>query len=309
MLHIAYSEYYHHILPLGHRFPMSKYPFIVQQLLREGTIEEGNLFEPEIGPFEYIEWTHSSDYIEKLRSNSLTKLEQRKIGFPYSTRLLEREINIMNGTIQAALKALQHGISFNIAGGTHHAYRDRGEGFCIFNDIAIAANYLLRMNLVKRVLVIDLDVHQGNGTASIFANDERVFTFSMHGEKNYPFKKEQSDLDIGLPNYTEDREYLDYLVQALDRIIPMSKPDFIFYQSGVDILATDKLGKMSVSREGCKKRDRMVLQAAFDNDIPLTAVMGGGYSPEINDIVEAHCNTYRLAQQLFFNKGVLSVAE
>lgn len=300
MLHIAYSEYYHHVLPLGHRFPMSKYPFIVQQLLREGTIQQANLFEPEQAPFEYIEWTHSADYIQKLQGGSLSRMEERKIGFPYSKRLLEREVNIMNGTIQAALKALDHGVSFNIAGGTHHAFKDRGEGFCIFNDIAIGANYLLRNNLAQSILVIDLDVHQGNGTAAIFAKDPRVFTFSMHGEKNYPFKKEQSDLDIGLPNHTRDEEYLMYLEQALDRVIPLSKPDFIFYQSGVDILETDKLGKMSVSREGCKRRDEMVLSAAFENGIPLTAVMGGGYSPEINDIVEAHCNTYRLAQQLYF---------
>lgn len=300
MLHIAYSEYYHHVLPLGHRFPMSKYPFIVQQLLREGTITQANLFEPEKAPFELIEWTHSADYIEKLKTGSLTRLEQRKIGFPFSDRLLEREINIMNGTLQAVFKALEHGVSFNIAGGTHHAFKDRGEGFCIFNDIAIAANYLLNKGLAKSILVIDLDVHQGNGTAAIFADDPRVFTFSMHGEKNYPFKKEQSDLDIGLPNGTRDDEYLTYLEQALDRIVPMSRPDFILYQSGVDILETDKLGKMSISREGCKKRDEMVLKVAYENEIPLTAVMGGGYSPEINDIVEAHCNTYRLAQQIFY---------
>jgi len=300
MLPIAYSEYYHHVLPLGHRFPMSKYPFIVQQLLREGIVAKESFFEPKKAPFEYIEWTHSPDYIAKLKSGSLTRLEERRIGFPYSTRLLEREVNIMNGTIQAAEKALETGIAFNIAGGTHHAYRDRGEGFCIFNDIAIGANYLLNTGKVKSVLIIDLDVHQGNGSAAIFANDDRVFTFSMHGEKNYPFKKEASDLDIGLPNFTTDNEYLGLLEQALSRLIPTHKPDFIFYQSGVDILETDKLGKMSISREGCKKRDELVLTTAFENDIPLTAVMGGGYSPNINDIVEAHCNTYRLASSIFF---------
>lgn len=300
MLQIAYSEYYHHVLPLGHRFPMSKYPFIVQQLLREGTVKQENYFEPLNNSLEHISPTHSADYIEKLQKGTLSKLEQRKIGFPYSARLLEREIKIMNGTVEAAERALQNGVSFNIAGGTHHAYADRGEGFCIFNDIAIAANYLLKSKMAERVLVIDLDVHQGNGTASIFQDNPNVFTFSMHGEKNYPFHKEESDLDIGLPNFTNDADYLAMLEQALDRLIPMVRPDFIFYQSGVDILETDKLGKMSVSLDGCKKRDEMVLTAAFENSIPLTAVMGGGYSPDINIIVEAHCNTYRLAKQIWF---------
>ncbi|MBI1185376.1 histone deacetylase [bacterium] len=301
MLQIAYSEYYHHVLPLGHRFPMSKYPLIVQQLLREGTITEHGLFEPEKDNLEHIKRTHTADYITKLQSGKLERLEERKIGFPYSVRLLEREINIMNGTVAAAEKALTNGVSFNIAGGTHHAYHNRGEGFCIFNDIAVASHYLLEKNEVNKILVIDLDVHQGNGTAKIFENDPRVFTFSMHGAHNYPFKKECSDLDIGLANYTRDHEYLDLLEQALDRIIPIFRPDFIFYQSGVDVLETDKLGKMSLTMAGCKKRDELVLQTAFDNDIPLTAVMGGGYSPDIKIIVEAHCNTYRLAKEIWFS--------
>lgn len=300
MLQIAYSEYYHHVLPLGHRFPMSKYPFIVQQLLREGTITKESLFEPEKDNLEHVERTHTPEYIAKLKSGKLERLEERKIGFPYSIRLLDREINIMNGTVQAAQKALENGVSFNIAGGTHHSYKDHGEGFCIFNDIAVGSHYLLENSSVEKVLVIDLDVHQGNGTAKIFENDDRVFTFSMHGSKNYPFKKEESDLDIGLPNFTGDQDYLGLLEQALDRVVPMFRPDFIFYQSGVDILETDKLGKMSVSMQGCKKRDEMVLKVAFENDIPLTAVMGGGYSPDINHIVEAHCNTYRLAKEIWF---------
>lgn len=299
MFKIAYSEYYHHILPLGHRFPMSKYPFIVQQLLREGTVDQHSFFEPEELPFEYIEWTHEQGYIEKLREGTLTRTEERRIGFPYSTRLLKREIMIMNGTIQAAESALEHGIAFNIAGGTHHSFADRGEGFCLFNDIAIACNYLLKTGKVHSILVVDLDVHQGNGTANIFKDDTRVFTFSMHGEKNYPFKKEQSNLDIGLPNNTEDLIYLETLERALASIMNMVKPDFIFYQSGVDILETDKLGKMKVSRDGCRKRDEKVIGLAHERGIPLTAVMGGGYSPDINDIVEAHCNTYRLADDLY----------
>ena len=278
---------------------MSKYPFIVQQLLREGTVEQSTFFEPQELPFEYIEWTHRDTYIKKLRDGTLSRTEERRIGFPYTPRLLQREIMIMNGTIQATDNAIKDGIGFNIAGGTHHAFSDRGEGFCLFNDIAIACNYLLNTGKRKTILVVDLDVHQGNGTANIFENDDRVFTFSVHGEKNYPFKKEQSDLDIGLPNDTQDLVYLRTLETALKSIMRMIDPDFIFYQSGVDILETDKLGKMKISREGCKTRDSMVLSLAHEHKVPLVAVMGGGYSPDINDIVEAHCNTYRLAKDLY----------
>lgn len=281
---------------------MSKYPFIHQQLIREGTCTAENFFEPERMDRPVFELTHSVDYINKLEKGELSRQEQRRIGFPYSTRLLEREICIMSGTVQAALEALENGASFNIAGGTHHSFRDRGEGFCIFNDIAISTNYLLNKGLVEKVLVVDLDVHQGNGTASIFENDDRVFTFSMHGAKNYPFKKESSDLDIGVVNGIEDEEYLEQLSHALDEIFPMLKPDFVFFQSGVDVLATDKLGKLGLTRGGCKTRDEMVIRKCHQNSIPFTAVMGGGYSPEIGDIVEAHCNTYRLTQEIFFGK-------
>jgi acetoin utilization deacetylase AcuC-like enzyme len=188
----------------------------------------------------------------------------------------------------------------NIAGGTHHAFTDKGEGFCLLNDIAIAANYLLDQKLVKKILVVDLDVHQGNGTAQIFRHEPRVFTFSMHGANNYPLMKENSDLDIGLPDYTTDGFYLKTLDSNLKNLLDQVQPDFIFYQSGVDILATDKLGKLNVSREGCRQRDRIVLELAHKNKVPVVASMGGGYSQDFRDIIEAHANTYRLAQQIFF---------
>ena len=272
---------------------MSKYPFMRQSLLRNG-FTEAHFFEPEQMSTDVILETHDPVYWNKLLSNSLSRQEERRIGFPWSDRLLDREIHIMYGTVQAALSALEHGVAFNIAGGTHHAYRDRGEGFCIFNDIAIGANYLLKHTRVEKVLVVDLDVHQGNGTAAIFQDNPNVFTFSMHGEKNYPFKKEQSDLDIGLPNGIQDAEYLSLLREHFDAVMNWFHPDFIFYQSGVDILETDKLGKLGVSLSGCEERDRIVLSKAADLGIPLTAVMGGGYSPDINTIVEAHVNTYLL---------------
>jgi len=300
MLKIAWSPEYVLPLPPNHRFPMSKYEVLPQQLLHEGTIYESNLFAPPPLGDELILLTHDGDYWHKLRYLQLTPHEIRRTGFPLTRELVEREIRIANGTVQCAVYALQHGIAMNIAGGTHHAFTNKGEGFCLLNDIAIAANYLLHQKLVSKILVVDLDVHQGNGTAQIFANDDRVFTFSMHGANNYPLQKEQSDLDIGLKDFTTDNFYLSTLDLNLKNLIDTVQPEFIFYQSGVDILETDKLGRLSVSREGCKQRDRLVLEAAKHNRIPIVVSMGGGYSPNFRDIIEAHANTYRLAQHIFF---------
>jgi acetoin utilization deacetylase AcuC-like enzyme len=206
----------------------------------------------------------------------------------------------MQGTLQSALYALEFGVSCNIAGGTHHAFTDRGEGFCLLNDIAIAANYLLATQQARKILVIDLDVHQGNGTAQIFQQNSSVFTFSMHGASNYPMHKEQSDLDIALPDQTEDAAYLKLLQYHLPQIIDNFQPDFVFFQSGVDVLKTDVLGRLALSTEGCYARDKYVLETCQKNKIPVAISMGGGYSPRIADIVEAHANTYRLAQSIFF---------
>src|SRR5690606_31079360 len=233
-------------------------------------------------------------------SLSLTPAEVRRVGFPLNERVVTREVTIAEGTLRCAEFALNYGVAMNIAGGTHHAFTYKGEGFCLLNDIAIAANYLLANRFVKQVLVVDLDVHQGNGTAQIFQREPRVFTFSMHGANNYPLIKEQSDLDIGLPDHTEDAFYLRTLETNLNSLIDHVKPEFIFFQSGVDILATDKLGRLSISREGCKQRDRIVLETARRNKIPLVASMGGGYSENFFDIIEAHANTFRLAQEIYF---------
>jgi acetoin utilization deacetylase AcuC-like enzyme len=214
--------------------------------------------------------------------------------------LVAREVVIMNGTVQAALFALEFGIGMNIAGGTHHAFRDRGEGFCLLNDIALAADYLLERKGISKILVVDLDVHQGNGTARIFRHEPRVFTFSMHSGHNYPFHKEQSDLDIPLADGTEDGPYLKALQETLPRLLETVAPDFMFFQSGVDILATDKLGRLKVSPAGCKARDRFVLETCRRHGVPVAVSMGGGYSEKIADIVEAHANTFRLAQYLYF---------
>jgi acetoin utilization deacetylase AcuC-like enzyme len=300
MLKVAWSDVYVLPLPPSHRFPMSKYEILPQQLLHEGTITEGNIFQPAPLEEKWILFTHENVYWNRLSSLSLTAPEIRRSGFPLSNELVHRETIIANGTRLCASYALQYGIAMNIAGGTHHAFTNKGEGFCLLNDIAIAANFLLEEKLAKRILVIDLDVHQGNGTAQIFNGDNRVFTFSMHGANNYPLLKEQSDLDIGLPDHTPDKFYLSVLEVNLNNLIDRVQPDFIFYQSGVDILETDKLGRLGVTRAGCRQRDKIVLALAKENKIPLVASMGGGYSPDFRDIIEAHANTFRVAQEIFF---------
>jgi acetoin utilization deacetylase AcuC-like enzyme len=300
MLKIAWHQNYKHSLPEGHRFPMAKYELIPQQLLYEGSLQESNFFTPKTLPEADILLTHSPLYWEKLKNLNLSPSEIRKTGFPLSASLVEREITIAQGTIDCAVFAKQYGVAMNIAGGTHHAFTDRGEGFCLLNDVAIAANYLLKNHLAKKILVVDLDVHQGNGTAEIFRNNPAVFTFSMHGEKNYPLHKEKSDLDIPLPDGIDDAQYLAILYENLPKLIDTQEPDFIFYISGVDILENDKLGRLGVSLQGCKQRDRFVLEISKKNQIPIAISMGGGYSEKLADIVEAHSNTFRLAQEIYF---------
>lgn len=300
MLKIAWTESYVLSLPPSHLFPMSKYEVLPQQLLYEGTIKSDNIFHPVPIEEKWILATHDLTYWNNLQNLALSPKEVRRTGFPLTKELIQREIVIMQGTLQCTQYALQYGIAMNIAGGTHHAFTNRGEGYCLLNDIAIGANYLLMNKLAKQILVVDLDVHQGNGTAQIFSGNSQVFTFSMHGANNYPLQKESSDLDIGLADCTDDAFYLKTLETNLSNLLEKVQPDFIFFQSGVDVLATDKLGKLSLTREGCKQRDRIVLEAAKKNKIPLVASMGGGYSPDFRDIIEAHANTYRLAQEIFF---------
>lgn len=300
MLKIAYDSIYTHPLPEGHRFPMIKYELIHEQLLYEGTCTAENFFSPLPVDPKWVLSVHSKQYFDDLLSLRIDARMERRIGFPISDMLVKRELIITQGTIDCCTFAFQSGISMNIAGGTHHAYADRGEGFCLLNDVAVAANYLLANQLVSKILVVDLDVHQGNGTALIFENEPRVFTFSMHGKENYPLKKEKSDLDIELPTYCEDEQYLSLLYKTLPHLIESVKPQFIFYISGVDILASDKLGKLKVSMEACKRRDEFVFEQVIQHQIPIVVSMGGGYSPRIADIVEAHCNTFCLADKMFF---------
>lgn len=300
MLKIAYHPIYRHPLPEGHRFPMLKYELLPQQLIHEGTCTEANFFEPEIPNDKHIVAVHDPEYFYDLLNIMISPKMARKIGFPLSEELVERERIIADGTIKGCEYALKNGIAMNIAGGTHHAYSDHGEAFCMLNDQAIGARYLLNKGLAKKILIVDLDVHQGNGTAEIFQNNESVFTFSMHGAGNYPFKKEESDLDIALPKGTNDETYLSILKKELPQLIKNVQPDFIFYLCGVDILESDKLGTLGMSVEGCKKRDEFVLSTCHRLKIPVQCSMGGGYSPDIKIIVNAHANTFRIAQRLYF---------
>lgn len=299
MLKIAYHPIYTHPLPEGHRFPMEKYELLPKQLLHEGTCEPDNFFEPSIPNDKYIVAVHDPEYFYDLMNIKLSQREARKIGFPLSEGLIERERIIADGTMKACEFALDHGIAFNIAGGTHHAYTDHGEAFCMLNDQAIGARFLQHKAQARKILIVDLDVHQGNGTAQIFQGDDSVFTFSMHGESNYPFTKERSDLDIPLKKGTGDQEYLDILKKTLPALIGQVRPDFIFYLAGVDVLKTDKLGTLGLTVNGCKQRDELVLQTCQRHQIPLQCSMGGGYSPDLKTIVEAHANTYRLARDFF----------
>ena len=299
MIKIAFDPIYAHPLPENHRFPMIKYELIPEQLLHEGTCSTEHFFVPKMCKEEIILYTHKKTYLDKLLHQQLSESEQRRIGFPQSPELTKRELIITQGTIDACSFAMTSGIALNVAGGTHHAFAERGEGFCLLNDIAIASNYLLHKKLSQKILVIDLDVHQGNGTAKLMEEESRVFTFSMHGATNYPFHKEKSDLDIGLKDGTSGQMYLSILENTLPKLIHEVKPDFAFYLSGVDILNTDKFGKLQVSLDECKLRDEMVLSLLKKNNIPVAVVLGGGYSPDVKTIVEAHCNTFRLAVELF----------
>jgi acetoin utilization deacetylase AcuC-like enzyme len=278
---------------------MIKYELIPEQLLYEGSIEAGNLFSPAVCADEIVLLTHTAEYLHKLKHQELSAREQRHIGFPQSPVLTQRELIITQGTIDCCHYAMANGVALNTAGGTHHAFADHGEGFCLLNDFAVAANYLLHNKLVKQVLIVDLDVHQGNGTAKLFEQEPRVFTFSMHGRHNYPFHKEISNLDIPLEDGTNDTLYLELLQQNLVSLLNKVQPDMVFFLSGTDILQTDRFGKLQVTLEGCRQRDMMVFDQLQQRRIPCVVAMGGGYSADTRIIVEAHCNTFRAAKSIY----------
>lgn len=273
---------------------MDKYGLLQGQLQQEGVVE--HWLQPTQLAKDTIQLSHDERYIEALFEGRLSKTDVRRSGFPWSRQLVERECIIMQGTILCAEIASRGGIAMNIAGGTHHAFSDRPEGFCLLNDLILAADHLHRESLASSILIVDLDVHQGNGTAEMAATRPYVYAFSMHGANNYPFRKEQSNLDIPLADDTRDAEYLEMLGRALHTAFHDSKPDVVLYQSGVDVLASDKLGKLGLTMAGCKQRDKMVFQACRDHGIGAACAMGGGYSSDVNLIVEAHMQTFRSAR-------------
>lgn len=298
MLKIAFSPVYVLPLPARHRFPMEKYELVPEQLLYEGTVTEENFFTPTPVSREDLELTHSKDYVDRVLRKDLTKKEIRNIGYPMSQQLVDRERVITGGTYECVEYARKYGIAMNVSGGTHHAFYDRGGGFCIFNDVAVTANLLLRENPGLRILILDLDVHQGDGTASLMQHEPRVFTLSVHGAKNYPVRKEMSDWDIALEDQTADEEYLQVIENTLRDLPKHFTPDFVLYICGADVLESDRLGRLSLSVAGVRQRDRMVLNHFYDQNIPLIGTLGGGYSHRLAELVETHANTFRIAAGL-----------
>lgn len=297
MLKIAYAPVYKYSLPNGHRFPMEKYEILPEQLLYEGSIQKEQFFHPDRLTISELLLTHTATYLDKLLQQKLTAKEIRRIGFPMSEALIERGRYISMATYQCSLYAMEYGISMNIAGGTHHAFADHGEGFCILNDVAIASNLLLAQDPKLKILILDLDVHQGNGTAHIFQDNESVFTCSMHGRNNYPYHREVSDYDIELDKGMGDQAYLNCLSEVLEVLRDRFRPNIIFYIAGADVLGVDRLGTLNLTRYGAKERDRLVIEYAQRHHIPLVAVMGGGYAVSLAAIVDAHANTFRVAME------------
>jgi len=295
---IFYSPYYYADIGENHVFPIKKFELVRNKLLREGTLLSEEIEEPKPANIRDVLLVHTEDYITRLRNGTLTAKEIRRLGLPWSKSLVRRSFLACSGTINAARHALKNQVSSNLAGGTHHAFHDRGEGFCVLNDVAVAIRVLQRDDLAQKILIVDCDVHQGNGTAYIFKADESVFTFSMHGAKNYPLFKESSNLDIELPDKTSDTEFLETLNEALPRIF-LHNPDIVFYLGGADPFERDKLGRLGLTIEGLRKRDEAVLEFAKQREVPIVTLMSGGYALDINDTVEIHCNTIRAVKKVF----------
>jgi acetoin utilization deacetylase AcuC-like enzyme len=290
----SYHPGYQVALPAGHPFPIAKFPLLKDQLLAEGVLAAGDLLMPEPLDLETLALVHTREYLAKLASG-LSTAEQRRLGLPWSESLWMRSRLAAGGTLLAARTALQEGLAGNLAGGTHHAFADHGEGFCVLNDVAIATSKLRAEGTIRRALVIDLDVHQGNGTAAIFENTDEVFTFSMHGERNYPLAKMRSNLDVGLADGLGDADYLDVLSRHLPAVLDAADPDIAFYLAGVDVAAGDRYGKLALTEQGIRKRDRFVIEAVRGRDIPLVIVLAGGYAPTRARTAELHAHAFREA--------------
>ena len=297
-MQVFYTPRYSADIGDGHIFPIRKFELVRNRLLAEGTLREDELLEPAPATIEQVRLVHTEDYISRLCSGTLTAKELRRLGLPWSESLVQRSFYATGGTIAAARAALLDGFGSNLAGGTHHSFADRGEGFCVLNDVAVAIRVLRNERLVQRAAIVDCDVHQGNGTATIFAGDDDTFTFSMHGANNYPLFKVQSKLDVELPDGTTDTEYLDCLTNHLPAVFN-TQPEIVFYLAGADPYAGDKLGRLAVTMDGLRRRDECVLRECYEREVPVVTVMSGGYGKDINDTVEIHCNTIRAVKNVF----------
>ena len=286
-----YSDHFVLPLPDGHKFPMAKYSRLRERLIDEGVIQPDDLHEAPQATVDELALAHDPIYIHAVLTGTLPREIQRRIGFPWSPEMVERSSRSVGATIAAARTAVDEGVAANLAGGTHHSFSDKGEGFCVFNDVAVGCRVLQRDGDADRIAIVDLDVHQGNGTAAIFAGDDSVFTFSMHGEKNFPFKKETSDLDVALPDGTTDEQYLDLLRQHLQHVLNHYQPDFVFYLAGADPYEGDRLGRLKMTIAGLRERDDIVLSACSSAGIPVAISMSGGYATDVEAIVTIHRNT------------------
>jgi Deacetylases, including yeast histone deacetylase and acetoin utilization protein len=297
-MRVFYSPHYYANIGDTHIFPIRKFELVRDRLLREGTLSPEEIVEPDPATLDDVKLVHTDDYVSRLCAGQLTAREIRRLGLPWSPSLVRRSFYAVGGTISASVTALAEGFSANLAGGTHHSFADRGEGFCVLNDVAIAIRTLRKRRLIRRAAIIDCDVHQGNGTAMIFSEDPDTFTFSMHGANNYPLFKANSTVDIELPDLTNDTDYLESLTHALPAVFDW-RPDLVFYLAGADPYMNDKLGRLALSIDGLRKRDQLVLQGCFLREVPVATVMSGGYGKEISDTVEIHCNTIRTLRQVF----------
>ncbi len=300
-----YTSHYYAEIGDGHIFPIRKFELVRDRLLAEGTLQPAELAEPVPATFAEVLLVHTEDYVSRLTSGTLTAKELRRLGLPWSESLVRRSFYAVGGTIEAAHCALEQGFSSNLAGGTHHAFAERGEGFCVLNDVAIAIRILRSRGLIRRAAVIDCDVHQGNGTATIFADDTETFTFSIHGANNYPLFKAKSTLDVELADRTSDEDYLKTLAENLPAIFT-HQPEIVFYLAGADPYVGDKLGRLAVSMDGLRQRDAYVLRKCYEREVPIVTVMSGGYGKDIGDTVEIHCNTIRMVKSVFENQTAMT---
>ena len=299
-----YSDHFVLSLPEGHKFPMAKYSRLRERILADGIVPPQDLHEAPLATIADLRLVHTTEYVDAVMTGTVAHEIQRRIGFPWSPQMVERSRRSVGATIAASYAALDEGVAANLAGGTHHAFADRGEGFCVFNDVAVAARVLQRDDHANRIAIVDLDVHQGNGTAAIFSGDASVFTFSMHGDKNYPFKKEVSDLDVPLADGTGDDEYLSLLQSHLPDVLNRHQPDFVFYLAGADPFEGDRLGRLKMTIDGLRRRDEIVMNACTKGRLPVAISMSGGYADDIDAIVTIHANTIRVAGTLCRNTFV-----